>query len=293
MKKVLINSEILNVDSPLFSGVISNLLKLNEKGYSLALSNNEVFENKTLNNIFKSEGLKFLDNKNCDFKLDVIKDGKNQLCRVNGKNFETFKDAIDQIIFSSRKAKINRKTKETEIKININLDGNGISKISTGIGFFDHMLEQISKHANFDLEIKVKGDLNVDEHHTVEDVGISLGESISKALGKKLGIQRYGFVAPMDESVSVCAIDLGGRSNLKFKCKFKREFVGEFPTELTEEFFRGLSSGIKANIYIKTKGKNDHHKIESIFKAFAKALNEACRIDERNNGFIPSTKGLI
>jgi len=192
-----------------------------------------------------------------------------------------------------RQAETFRETKETKIKIIVNIDGNGESKINTGIGFFDHMLEQISKHANIDLEIDVKGDLFVDEHHTVEDVGIALGEVLLKALGRKTGIQRYGFYVPMDESIALCVIDLGGRFHLKYKAKFKREKVGEFPTELVEEFFRGLAGGLKANIYIKVKGKNDHHKIEAIFKSFAKALNEACRLDERNNGRVPSTKGII
>ncbi len=194
---------------------------------------------------------------------------------------------------NKRTAKATRNTNETKIKISVNIDGSGNSEINTGIGFFDHMLEQISKHANIDLDIKVDGDLHVDEHHTVEDVGITLGEVMLKALGEKKGIQRYGFYVPMDESIALCVIDLGGRFHLSFKAKFKRNNVGKFPTELTEEFFRGLASGLKANIYIKVKGKNDHHKIEAIFKAFAKALNEACRLDERNNGRIPSTKGII
>ena len=155
------------------------------------------------------------------------------------------------------------------------------------------MLEQIAKHANTDLDIQVNGDLNVDEHHTVEDVGITLGTVLLKALGDKKGIQRYGFYVPMDESIALCVIDLGGRAFLNFKAKFKREKVGEFPTELVEEFFRGISSSLMANVYIKVKGKNDHHKIEAIFKAFSKALNEACRFDERNNGRIPSTKGVL
>lgn len=192
-----------------------------------------------------------------------------------------------------RKAEIQRDTNETQIKISVDLDGSGNSNISSGIGFFDHMLEQIAKHANINLDINVNGDLFVDEHHTVEDVGIALGEVILKALGDKKGIQRYGFYVPMDDSIALCVIDLGGRFYLNFKSKFKREKVGEFPTELVEEFFRGLASGLKSNLYIKVKGKNDHHKIEAIFKAFAKALNEACRLDERNNGRIPSTKGIL
>lgn len=196
-------------------------------------------------------------------------------------------------VIKPRKANAARETKETKIKISANLDGTGESDINTGIGFFDHMLEQIAKHANIDLDIKVDGDLHVDEHHTVEDVGITLGEVLLKALKDKKGIQRYGFYVPMDESIALCVIDLGGRFYLNFKAKFKREKVGEFPTELVEEFFRGLTGGLKANLYIKVKGKNDHHKIEAIFKAFAKALNEACRLDERNNGRIPSTKGIL
>ncbi|MCU7490485.1 MAG: imidazoleglycerol-phosphate dehydratase HisB [Ignavibacteria bacterium] len=186
-----------------------------------------------------------------------------------------------------------RKTKETDINVEVSLDGEGISEISTGVGFFDHMLEQISKHANIDLKVQVKGDLFVDEHHTVEDTGITLGQAISEALGDKLGIKRYGFFLPMDESSAKCAIDLGGRTYLNFKCKFKREKVGDFPVELTEEFFRGLSSGLKANVFLRAKGKNDHHKIEAMFKAFAKALNEALRMDERNEDKLPSTKGVL
>ncbi|MFN3872291.1 MAG: imidazoleglycerol-phosphate dehydratase HisB [Ignavibacterium sp.] len=192
-----------------------------------------------------------------------------------------------------RKATVTRNTKETRIKIDLNLDGSGKSRIKTGIGFFDHMLEQIARHANLDLSISVKGDLHIDEHHTVEDTGIALGEALRKALGDKKGIQRYGFFIPMDDSVAVCTIDLGGRSYLNFNCKFKREKVGDFPTELTKEFFRALADSMKANIYIKAKGENDHHKIESIFKAFAKSLNEAARFDERNNNRIPSTKGIL
>lgn len=169
-----------------------------------------------------------------------------------------------------RKAESIRSTKETKIKISVNLDGSGESNINTGIGFFDHMLEQIAKHANVDLDIHVDGDLHVDEHHTVEDVGITLGEVLLKALGDKKGIQRYGFYVPMDESIALCVIDLGGRFYLKFKAKFERELVGEFPTELTEEFFRGLASGLKANIFIKVKGQNDHHKIEAILNHLPK-----------------------
>ena len=196
-------------------------------------------------------------------------------------------------LIKKRTSVVNRKTNETEIKIKLDLDGSGKSSIKTGIGFFDHMLEQIARHANIDLDIKVKGDLHIDEHHTVEDTGLALGQAVRDALGDKKGIQRYGFFIPMDEAVAICTIDLGGRSYLNFNCKFNREKVGEFPTELTKEFFRALSVSMQANIFIKAKGENDHHKIESMFKVFAKALNEATRLDERNNNRIPSTKGIL
>lgn len=192
-----------------------------------------------------------------------------------------------------RKSFVKYKTKETDISVKLNLDGSGKSKIETGIGFFNHMLDQIARHANVDLTIIAKGDLHIDEHHTVEDTGIALGQAIREALGDKKGIQRYGFFIPMDESVAICTIDLGGRSYLNFNCKFNRDKVGDFPTELTKEFFRALADSMKANVFIKAKGENDHHKIESIFKAFAKSLNEAARFDERNNNRIPSTKGIL
>ncbi|KAF0151465.1 MAG: imidazoleglycerol-phosphate dehydratase / histidinol-phosphatase [Ignavibacteria bacterium] len=192
-----------------------------------------------------------------------------------------------------RKAEHSRKTKETDIKIKVNLEGCGKPKIKTGIGFFDHMLEQLAKHSNMNLTITVKGDLRIDEHHTVEDVGIALGEAISLALGDRNGIERYGFMLPMDDALAHCAIDLGGRSYLAFNCKWKREMIGEFPTELFKEFFRGLSAGLRANIHLKATGENDHHKAEAIFKALARSLNMALKYDSRNKGSLPTTKGLL
>jgi len=155
------------------------------------------------------------------------------------------------------------------------------------------MLEQIARHGNIDLTLKIEGDLHVDEHHTVEDAGIVFGDAFLKALGDKSGIKRYGFLLPMDDCIAKVAVDLGGRPFLNFKVKFDREKIGEFPTELVEEFFRAVSISMKSNIYIRAKGKNEHHKIESIFKAFAKTLNEALRIDERNRSGLPSTKGVL
>ncbi|MBD3410165.1 MAG: imidazoleglycerol-phosphate dehydratase HisB [Ignavibacteriales bacterium] len=206
---------------------------------------------------------------------------------------ETAGEALERCVRLIRRAKVSRTTKETDVLIEVALDGAGAAAVGTGVGFFDHMLEQIARHANIDLTARVKGDLHVDEHHTVEDTGIALGEAILKALGEKRGLQRYGFHVPMDEANARCAIDLSGRPYLNYKCKFSREKVGDFPTELTEEFFRGLAVGLKATVYLRAKGENDHHKIEASFKAFAKALNQACRLDARARGALPSTKGLL
>jgi imidazoleglycerol-phosphate dehydratase / histidinol-phosphatase len=190
-----------------------------------------------------------------------------------------------------RTASIERKTSETDIKIDLNLDGSGISNIDTGIDFFDHMLTQISKHGNLDLDIYVKGDLEVDEHHTIEDTAIALGEVFSAALGSKKGIERYGFLLPMDDCLTQVAIDFGGRPWLVWDAKFNREKVGEMPTEMFFHFFKSFSDGAKCNLNIKSEGDNEHHKIESIFKALAKAIKMAKNKTGGNS--IPSTKGSL
>lgn len=190
-----------------------------------------------------------------------------------------------------RVGKLIRKTKETEIAVEINLDGSGKSIINTGLGFFDHMLDQIAKHGNIDLNIKVKGDLFVDEHHTIEDVGIALGDVFAQALGSKKGITRYGFLLPMDDCLSQVALDFGGRSWLVWAAKFNREKIGEMPTEMFSHFFKSFCDGAKCNLNIKSEGENEHHKIESIFKAFAKAIKMAVKKDGTNG--IPSTKGIL
>jgi imidazoleglycerol-phosphate dehydratase/histidinol-phosphatase len=192
----------------------------------------------------------------------------------------------------ARSASISRKTNETDIYINLNLDGTGKSKIETGIAFFDHMLDQIARHGQMDLEITVKGDLEVDEHHTIEDTAIALGEVFAKALGNKLGIERYGFCLPMDDCLSQVAIDFGGRNWLVWETEFKREMVGKMPTEMFYHFFKSFSDGAKANINIKAEGTNEHHKIEAIFKAFAKAIKVAVKRDTEKM-ILPSTKGML
>ena len=192
----------------------------------------------------------------------------------------------------ARSASITRKTNETDIYINLNLDGTGKSKIETGIAFFDHMLDQISRHGQMDLEILVKGDLEVDEHHTIEDTAIALGEVFAKALGNKLGIERYGFCLPMDDCLAQVAIDFGGRNWLVWETEFKREMVGKMPTEMFYHFFKSFSDGAKANLNIKAEGINEHHKIEAIFKAFAKAIKVAVKRDTEKM-ILPSTKGML
>ena len=190
-----------------------------------------------------------------------------------------------------RKARVVRKTSETNIEIELNLDGSGKSGISTGLGFFDHMLEQISRHGNMDLNIQVKGDLHIDEHHTIEDVAIALGEAFVKVLGSKKGIERYGFLLPMDDCLAQVAIDFGGRPWLVWEADFNREKIGEMPTEMFFHFFKSFSDNAKCNLNIKAEGNNEHHKIEAIFKAFAKAIRMA--VSKTGNFSIPSTKGTL
>jgi imidazoleglycerol-phosphate dehydratase/histidinol-phosphatase len=204
----------------------------------------------------------------------------------------SWKDIYEFLKLEVRTASISRKTNETDIFINLNLDGTGQSNIDTGIKFFDHMLDQISRHGQMDLEIMVKGDLEVDEHHTIEDTAIALGEVFSKALGNKLGIERYGFALPMDDCLAQVAIDFGGRNWLVWETEFKREMIGAMPTEMFYHFFKSFTDGAKANLNIKAEGTNEHHKIEAIFKAFAKAIKVAVKRDPEKM-ILPSTKGML
>ena len=185
-----------------------------------------------------------------------------------------------------------RVTNETKINLDLNLDGNGESDINTGIAFFDHMLNQIARHGNMDIKLSVHGDLEVDEHHTIEDTAIILGEAFYSALGEKIGIERYGFSLPMDDCLAQVSIDFGGRNWLVWEADFKREMIGKMPTEMFMHFFKSFSDGAKANINIKAEGSNEHHKIEAIFKAFAKAIKFAIKRDP-NKMILPTTKGSL
>jgi imidazoleglycerol-phosphate dehydratase / histidinol-phosphatase len=199
---------------------------------------------------------------------------------------------IYEAVLPSRSAQIKRTTKETDIFVSVNLNGTGKSTIKTGLGFFDHMLDQLARHGLIDLEINVKGDLHIDEHHTIEDTALALGEAFHQALGNKRGIERYGFCLPMDDCLAQVAIDFGGRPWLVWETDFKREKIGEMPTEMFLHFFKSFSDTSKCNLNIKAEGSNEHHKIEAIFKAFAKAIKMAVRKDPFSDQ-LPSTKGVL
>ncbi len=192
----------------------------------------------------------------------------------------------------TRTSEVRRKTNETDISISLNLDGSGKSDVDTGIAFFDHMLDQLSRHGQLDLKIRVQGDLEVDEHHTIEDTAIALGEAFDKALGDKMGIERYGFCLPMDDCLAQVAIDFGGRNWLVWEAEFSREMIGKMPTEMFPHFFKSFTDSARANLNIKAEGTNEHHKIEAVFKAFAKAIKAAVKRDTEKM-LLPSTKGSL
>ena len=199
---------------------------------------------------------------------------------------------VETIRSSARSATVARKTAETDIYVRVDLDGKGPSVVDTGLKFFDHMLSQLITHGGIGLEIKCKGDLEVDEHHTVEDVGIALGDALRQALGDKRGIGRYGFALPMDESRAIVLLDFGGRSELVWDVAFTREYVGDVPTEMFKHFFKSLSDAMRANLYVQARGENNHHLAEAVFKAFARSLKQAVRRDVFSYD-LPSSKGLL
>ncbi len=204
----------------------------------------------------------------------------------------SWKSIYELLKFGQRKSVVKRYTNETKIDIAINLDGKGTAAIQTGLAFFDHMLDQLSRHGNIDLDIKVVGDLHIDEHHTIEDTALALGEAFDKAIGNKLGIERYGFCLPMDDCLAQVTIDFGGRPWMVWEAEFKREKIGDMPTEMFYHFFKSFSDTARCNLNIKCEGTNEHHKIEAIFKAFAKAIKMALKRDI-NHAKLPSTKGML
>src|SRR5258706_14180658 len=239
------------------------------------------------------KALEILKNESVLFKVknnsDIIDDNNKYITKENLKSWE---DVYKNLKLSSRAIHHTRNTNETQIEIELNIDGTGKYEISTGLGFFNHMLEQFSKHSSIDLELNVKGDLHIDEHHTIEDTAIALGEALLKALSDKKGMERYGFLLPMDDCLAQVAIDFGGRNWLVWDADFKREYVGDVPTEMFCHFFKSFSDAAKCNLNIKAEGTNEHHKIESIFKAFARAVKMAVAVNY-DNAQLPTTKGIL
>ena len=231
-------------------------------------------------------------NDNTFLGTEEISTTQEDLVTYTALETNSWSEIYEFLKLKSRTGKISRTTNETDIQITLNLDGTGKSNISTGLAFFDHMLDQIARHGQMDLDIKVIGDLEVDEHHTIEDTAIALGELFSKTLGYKLGIERYGFCLPMDDCLAQVAIDFGGRNWLVWAADFKREYIGKMPTEMFVHFFKSFSDGAKCNLNIKAEGTNEHHKIEAIFKAFAKSIKMAVKRDA-NKMILPSTKGTL
>jgi imidazoleglycerol-phosphate dehydratase / histidinol-phosphatase len=220
---------------------------------------------------------------------EVKANGLENSCDLIAADWNT---VYQHVALPQRTATVVRTTKETDIQVSVNIDGSGTCLISTGLGFFDHMLEQIGRHGGFDLTIQVKGDLNVDEHHTIEDTALALGEAVAKAIGSKAGMERYGYCLPMDDCLAQVALDFGGRPWLVWNTSFSREKVGDVPTEMFLHFFKSFSDASKSNLNVQAEGENEHHKIEGIFKAFARALKMAVRRDPFNFQ-LPSTKGVL
>ncbi|WP_028375308.1 bifunctional histidinol-phosphatase/imidazoleglycerol-phosphate dehydratase HisB [Leeuwenhoekiella sp. MAR_2009_132] len=231
-------------------------------------------------------------NDNTELGTGEITVKRDELDAVIALESNDWQKIYEFLKLEARTASISRKTNETAIEIELNLDGTGKSDIKTGLAFFDHMLDQLARHGSMDLKIYVDGDLEVDEHHTIEDTAIALGEVFAKALGNKLGIERYGFCLPMDDCLAQVAIDFGGRNWLVWEADFNREKIGEMPTEMFYHFFKSFTDGARANLNIKAEGTNEHHKIEAIFKAFAKAIKVAVKRDSEKM-ILPSTKGML
>ncbi len=272
---------------------ISSLKNLIDAGFLISVSGSKITEDQK--NLLEQEGIGFSEIEKADYSISlkeselVLRDEAN----TEVKSSSDWQQIVSALLSPNRTASIKRETKETKIKVDLNLDGTGKSNIDTGLKFFDHMLEQIARHGLVDLDIYCKGDLEIDEHHTIEDVAIALGDAITQALGDKKGIERYGFVLAMDEAQATVAIDLSGRPYLVFDVPVKREYVGDFPTEMLEHFFYSLAMNLKATLHVSCTGDNDHHKIEACFKGFARTLKAAVEQNGRIKNQIPSSKGSL
>jgi imidazoleglycerol-phosphate dehydratase/histidinol-phosphatase len=297
MMNIRISTESLSGSSEnlLWSGALYGLKRLQEFDHQLFFLSDDL--SRQQQQLLENEKITSVKTLPDAIDLQIIAE-KNDLEALdnNGSEIETAPDWIalsNKICFPTRKASRERTTAETDISITVNLDGSGQSNVSTGLDFFDHMLEQIARHGLIDLDISCDGDLEVDEHHTIEDVAITLGTTIDDALGNKIGIQRYGFALPMDETLATVALDFSGRPYLEFDGSFSRDMVGDFPTEMVEHFFYSLAINLKATLHIAVEGKNDHHQIEGCFKGFARCLRAAVSRNERNLNVLPTTKNLL
>lgn len=294
--KIFIHRSALFHENNLVKGLARNLYFINKVlNYEVVLMSEP---GEVLKALFQSEDINYqrIGREIHQNKTDVLV-ATDELVDFPGKTLhyspESGWDAIYLTLRKDlRRSAVSRITKETDILIRLSLDGTGQTKINTGLGFFNHMLEQIGKHSGCDLEISVKGDLGVDEHHTIEDTAIALGEAFKQAVGDKKGLSRYGFFLPMDDSICWAALDFGGRPWLNWVAEFKREYVGDMPTEMFMHFFKSFADAAALNLYIKAEGNNEHHMIEAIFKAFARAIGMAVR-QEPYSLEIPTTKGLL
>jgi imidazoleglycerol-phosphate dehydratase / histidinol-phosphatase len=268
------------------TGMLTKYMLDTEGGYDL--KNSFVIGDRVTDILLaKNLGAKGIFISDNDLKINEL-----DLTEHNALTTTSWKAIYEFLKLKTRSASVRRTTKETDIEIHLNLDGTGKADMKTGLGFFDHMLDQLARHSGSDLSIHVKGDLHIDEHHTIEDTALALGEAYYQALGSKLGIERYGFCLPMDDCLAQAALDFGGRPWLVWEADFKREKIGDMPTEMFYHFFKSFSDASRCNLNIKAEGTNEHHKIEAIFKAFAKAIKMAIKRDV-NNMRLPSTKGVL
>lgn len=296
--KLWIETQIITSENKklLVKGGITFLAKLKELGYQISIDQSKCSK-RQLQLLNYEELIEDFPLSEAEAIIEFDK-SEGKLEFWIGENIIASGYDLDELLTSfgngaHRTASLARKTNETDINISLNLDGTGTSNIKTGLNFFDHMLEQIARHGFVDLNLTCDGDLEVDEHHTIEDVAIALGETITKALGNKKGIERYAFVLPMDEAQATVALDLSGRPFLLFEGEFTREYVGDLPTEMVKHFFYSLAMNLKATLHIEFKGENDHHKIEAIFKGFARVLKTAVEKNPRIKNQIPSSKGAL
>lgn len=296
--KIWVSAEALAESSTeyLRQGALYGLRRFLDMNYELGREDGSLTEQQE--NLIRHEGIPFSGFPEEEADLRVLAENGKLVVRTPQERTVAaagnWADLVREFLFPQRKTEVRRKTAETDITLSLNLDGTGVSRIDTGLKFFDHMLDQIAKHGLMDLELTCRGDLEIDEHHTIEDTAIALGEAIYKLCGEdKTGLQRYGFNLVMDEAQAEVALDLSNRPYFVWNVDFAREYIGDFPSDMAEHFFHSLAMNMRATLHIRAEGKNDHHKLESIFKGFSKALRFSVTRTERAQGILPSSKGKL